>query len=159
MAPAHRHVLVALAAVSSLALAACSGATPDRDDAGVITESVGGADIFAIEVGDCTGELATGDLSELDAVPCSDPHTSEAYAAQDLDDGDFPGDTEVQSQADEFCSTSFETFVGLPYDDSELFLTSLTPTEESWAQGDQEILCLVYDEAAQTTGTLKDANR
>lgn len=150
--------LAAIAAVAGLTLTACSK-EPQRDPSGVITESAEGADVFSIKVGDCTGDLATGDLTELDAIPCGDPHKSEAYAAITLDDGDYPGTEAVKTQADDGCSGGFETFIGVAYDDSELFLTSLTPTEDSWAQGDREILCLVYDDAADTTGSLKDANR
>jgi len=35
----------------------------------------------------------------------------------------------------------------------------ITPSEESWGDGDREILCTVYDPAGDTTGTLADANR
>ena len=160
MARSNRLALAVIAAVSGLSLAACSGAEPDRDGSGVITESVEGADVFALVVGDCTGDITEGGvLTELDAVPCADPHGAEAYASIDMDDGDFPGDEAVQTQADDGCVAEFEAFVGLPYDDSELLSTYLTPTEESWAQGDREILCFVYDDGGPTTGSLEGAER
>jgi len=161
MARAVRPALVLLAAVSvsALGLAACSGGDPDRDSTGVITASEEGADIFAIQVGDCAGDLTTGELTELDVVPCADPHVSEAFASSDLDEGGYPGTEAIDAQAEEDCTAAFETFIGLPYQESELFATWLTPTEESWEQGDREILCFVYDEDADTTGSLENAAR
>lgn len=160
MARSSRPALAVTASICGLALAACSAAEPERDASGVITQSVEGADVFALVVGDCTGDIAEGGvLTELDAVPCTEPHEAEAYASIDMDEGDYPGDETVQAQADEACLAEFETFVGLPYDDSELFSTYLTPTEESWAEGDREILCFVYEEGGGTTGSLVDAAR
>jgi hypothetical protein len=159
MARTVRPVLATFAAVAVLALAACSGVQPDRDPTGVITESVEGADIFAIEVGDCAGDLTEGEVTELDVIPCADPHGSEAYASFVMDDGDFPGAEAIEAQGIEDCGAAFEEFVGLPYEDSELFATWLTPTTESWDGGDREILCFVYDDGVETTGSLENAAR
>jgi hypothetical protein len=76
-----------------------------------------------------------------------------------LPDGDFPGEEAVVEQADESCTAEFESFVGLPYEESALYLSYLTPSEETWPAGDREVLCTVYDPAGDTTGTLFDANR
>ncbi len=164
-----RTVLVATAAATVLALSACSqvedlvGSTdePARDETGQVTESAAAADVFSIKVGDCIGSFGDGEeVEEIPVVPCDEPHDQEVYARYEVPEADeYPGLETVQSMGDEQCAAEFATFVGLDYDESELYLSYLTPTEDSWAQGDREILCVIYEDGAQTTGTLKDAQR
>lgn len=51
------------------------------------------------------GCLNDGDVSgEVDTVPvvdCSDPHDSESYASIIMDEGDFPGADEVDTQSED----------------------------------------------------------
>ncbi|KUP96121.1 septum formation family protein [Thermobifida cellulosilytica] len=119
-------------------------------------------DVFNIGVGDCFPSEETqaeGEVSTVQTVPCSEPHDGEAYAAGDMPDGDFPGEVEIQNFADDFCITEFDLFVGVSYEQSELDFTYYYPTAESWASGDREILCVVYDPAGDVTGTLEGAAR
>ena len=51
------------------------------------------------------------------------------YLETRIAEGDFPGDAEVQAQGEAFCTAEFEAFVGIPYDDSALYLWPLTPTQ------------------------------
>jgi hypothetical protein len=46
----------------------------------------------------------------------------------------------MNAQADELCAAEFESFVGLPYEESVLYLTYLTPTREGWSEGDREVV-------------------
>ena len=56
------------------------------------------------------------------------------------------------------CHDTFETYVGIPYDQSQYDATTLTPTENSWAQGDHAITCfLMSKDGSQLTGSLKGA--
>jgi hypothetical protein len=92
-------------------------------------------------------------------VDCSVPHESEAYASIVLEDGAFPGDQPVADKANAGCTSEFKTFVGIDYSKSALSYNYYFPTEASWAKGDREILCLVFDKKAKSTGTLKGAAR
>lgn len=169
MARITRTALAALGAAAALALSGCSQVEdlfggddePARDPSGNVTESQDAADVFTVEVGDCIGSFEDGEqVSELPVVPCEDAHDQEVFAASTVPDADaYPGDDAVQTQAEADCSAEFETFTGVAYEESELYVNFLTPTEDSWAQGDREILCAIYDPAGQTTGTLKDAAR
>jgi hypothetical protein len=58
---------------------------------------------------------------------------------------EFPGAEGVQALADERCYDAFQPFVGASYEESRFDNWPMTPTESSWAQGDREVLCLVYD--------------
>jgi hypothetical protein len=98
-------------------------------------------------------------VSSVETVPCSEPHSQEIYAVVTLPEGDFPGMDTIFEQAEELCIAEFESFVGLPYEESALYLHYLTPSEESWSDGDREVVCKVYDPDGDTTGTLADANR
>ena len=108
-----------------------------------------------LEVGDCLAEPPPEDESSVPTVPCSEPHSHEVFAAVTLPAGESPGMDEVNTQADELCFAEFNTFVGLPYEDSALMLNIWiieTSTETV-------VVCMVYDPAGDTTGTLADANR
>ncbi|MDA0567112.1 septum formation family protein [Streptomonospora sp. S1-112] len=117
--------------------------------------------VFTLEVGDCLAEpLGMTEISEIETAECSQPHESEVFASVMMEDGDYPGDEAVATQAEETCVSEFESFVGMPYMESELDMDMLHPTQESWeSMDDREILCVIYDPAGQTTGSLSGAAR
>lgn len=87
--------------------------------------------IFDLNEGDCinyptgtAGEVLSG-VKRLD---CADPHDAEVIGLLDMPDGDFPGEDEATDYALANCPAEFDNFLG--------------PTEESWSQGDREIVCL-----------------
>ena len=141
--------VVGWAAVGGVAVfggVAAMGDDTTRNEQNEITEA-GGLGAFVIEVRDCLN--LPNDLSEVqsvEGVPCSQPHNAQAYATFDVTGfGDaFPGSAAFQDQASQGCYDRFEGFVGLPYEKSELHITTLEPTQESWTQlDDREIVCLL----------------
>jgi len=150
-----------LAALGAL-LAGCSllGAgtsavlsTPDPTTGG----SIG---VFTLAVSDCINPGAPGAaVTDVMTVDCTVAHESEAYASIVMADPVFPGAQAVADQANAGCTSQFKTFVGIDYSASQLSYNFYFPTAASWAQGDREILCLVLDRAAKTTGTLKSTAR
>lgn len=164
-----RVLAIVAISVGSFALAGCSllpGGNNNTDntntgsDDGTESEDTEGDDVFSIEVGDCLNDASTsGEVSTVPIVECSEPHDSEAYDAGDLDDGDFPGDDAIGQAAELLCGPSFESFIGLTYDASAYDYSYYFPTEESWAAGDREVLCVAFaDDASKITGTLKGIN-
>ena len=154
-------LIVALAGISGCGILDETPEPAVRDESGEITES-SEADVFSLKVGDCLNETSTEETAEVTSVPtvpCSDPHDSEAYAATDMPEGDYPGDQAVIDASDTFCYDQFATFVGLSYDESALDLASFFPTPESWAEGDREIMCFISSPDGQVTGTLAGAAR
>ncbi len=159
-----RLLLPAALLAVSVGLSACGG-EPEatRDDAGAVA-SAGAVDAFSVELGDCMDQPTStgGELEEVDeikAVPCTEPHDGEVYEVLDLPDGDFPGDEALSATVDEKCGAAFDSFVGMPFDESVLGFFSLQPTQESWAEDDREVACFVGDPEAKTTGSLKGAAR
>ena len=98
-------------------------------------------------------------IFSVQTLPCSEPHSEEVYAAVNLPEGDFPGTEAMNAQADELCAAEFESFVGLPYEESVLYLTYLTPTREGWSEGDHEVVGSVYDPEGEVSGSLRGVER
>lgn len=145
-------------ALTALLLASGCGDDADRDDSGAIA-AVEEVAVDELRVGDCLETPADGVVTDLKAVPCTQPHDGEVFHSFDLPDGAFPGDEQVQTAGEEGCLERFEAFVGTAFDDSELGLLPLTPVQEGWDAGDQGVLCIVQDEEGGLTATLKGAAR
>ncbi|WP_169738855.1 septum formation family protein [Jiangella gansuensis] len=177
-----RTTVAALAAVTALSLSACGDDSDDNaggDDA-TATETSGGEeteggseeptedegaggetqDVFDVGLGDCISNFnAEEQISELTVIPCEEEHDQEVFAVFEVPDGEFPGSDAFEEQVATECVAEFETFVGLTYDESVLEIQWLEPTEDSWAQGDRELVCTVLDPEGPVTGTLEGANR
>ena len=118
-----------------------------RGDTGEITDA-GDMSVFDLAVGDCFDVPdADADLQTVRGIPCDEAHTYEVFWT-----GDYPGD--VQPAEDEYvdwlqdgCLPAFEAYVGLAYADSIYYIGSLSPTEDSWANGDRAFACYVSNEA------------
>ncbi len=137
------------AATSPAASPAASPGASSDDDEGEETS------VFDLEEGDCFG--AAGDQVEtVTVVDCEDPHVYEVFSLFDYEgDGDeYPGEETIQASADEGCDTDFEEFVGVDYQSSRWFITSVTPSEQTWADGDREIVCtLNLEDLSEVTGS------
>ncbi len=156
MARAARGGTIAL--LTALVVAGC-GEDVERDDNGELLERTE-MDVFELRVGDCLEGFAEGDeISQVSAVPCSEEHSDEVFASDQMTGEDYPGDEAVADFADEVCVMAFEEFVGTPWSDSELDYGFLAPTESSWAEGDREVLCIVGDPESDLTGSLENAGR
>ncbi|MFV2198913.1 septum formation family protein [Nocardiopsis sp. LOL_012] len=150
-------------AASPTAVAAESGQTTEPEP--VETHQPQGAEdvnVFSIGVGDCLDAYTGGGdegISDVPLIDCSEPHDYEVYYSGDLEGDEYPGQERVTELADEMCLGQFESFVGLPYLESQLNYTSLFPTGDGWTRAyDREVLCLVYD-SGKVTGTLEGAWR
>ena len=160
-----RVLAIVAISIGSFALAGCSllpgGNTDTSTDTSTDTgEDTAGDDVFSIKVGECLNDAdASGEVSTVPIVECSEPHDSEAYDSGNLDDGDFPGDDAVKQAAELLCGPSFQSFIGLDYEASLYDYSYYFPTEESWAAGDREVMCVAYaDDLSKITGTLKGIN-
>jgi hypothetical protein len=113
---------------------------------------------FDLEVGDCLADRLEGDsVSTVGVLPCEQEHAQEVYALELMDDGSFPGEDAVKTEASDVCRSAFEDFVDIDYDDSKYYFNTLYPTSDSWDQGDREIVCLAYDPDGPLTGSVEGA--
>ena len=123
----------------------------------------GGLGAFAIEVGDCLNlPSEMSEVQSVEGVPCNQPHRAQAFALFDLVGfGDeFPGSAAFENQAAEGCYDRFEGFVGIPYENSELYFTSLEPTPQGWVElDDREIVCLLVPESGTFSYDAQNSKR
>jgi hypothetical protein len=181
---AHRSMPIAGVAMATLVLVGCDAAeatpTPAASvlpasstasatgsaSSSVFAEPGDGEEVSAFDLanGDCFD--ASGDeVDTVTVVDCESPHTYEVFAVFDHEagtDAPYPGDDALLEYADSACQPYFEDYVGIAYDDSEYWITSVTPSQETWeGSGDREIVCaLKLGEAAQeTTGSAEGSGR
>ena len=157
---------VALGLTLTLALSGCGmindligGGSVDRDESGQATEDNENADAFTIKVGDCLNDSSIVDeeVTTIPLVTCDKEHDTEVISSVLVEDGDYPGEVAIRERADEECVAAFEDYVGFAYLDSLYDYGYYLPTAESWAGGDREILCTVWDPAGPINGTLEGA--
>ncbi len=133
-----------------------------RNDHNEIIEA-GGLGAFAIEIGDCLNlPSELNQVQSVEGVPCTQAHSAQAFALFDLTGfGDvFPGSAAFEEQATEGCHERFQSFVGTSYEQSELYITTLEPTEESWVEmDDREIVCLLVPESGTITYDAQNSQR
>jgi len=112
-----------------------------------------------LSVGQCLDDVPQGYVTSENVVDCDAPHFYEVFSSFTLTDGVFPGDDAVESRTLDTCDNAFAQFVGVDYQASELEYTYLAPIEETWAQGDRAVSCLLYDPAGEITGSLQGSAR
>ena len=139
--------LVPVVLLLGLGLVACSKDVPGNE----------------LDVGDCVedqGDLDGGNST----VSCDEDHEYELYAKVELgEDDDYPGDAEIESQANETCrGRAFEDYVGVPYVESEIYVLPRWPSESTWENAsDRTILCFATtgEQPTASTGSVEGVNR
>lgn len=161
--PRRRSPIALLAVGAAVVLTGCTALgpvvpsdAPVRDDGGQIVEPNEQTDAFALQVGDCLNDAAAaGEVTTVPTVPCDEPHDSEVYAAFELGQSKYLGEDVTIGKAEAVCLPAFEEFVGEPYLESRFDFAFYYPTEASWASGDREVLCVIYDPEGPVTGSLR----
>ena len=109
-----------------------------RDNSGQVVEG-GELGAFRIRVGDCfVDPLAGSTFEAVDAVPCTQPHMFEVYAAFNLaygTDDPFPGQSVVDDLTSDGCYTRFTPFVGLQYEESIFEIGSVVSDQGQLGRG------------------------
>jgi hypothetical protein len=126
----------------------------------VTLSACGQTSVFNVEVGQCFNLNIDGDnVSSLPIVDCAEPHTGEIYALPQMADGDFSQAAVDEAVQRECFGPSFQSYVGTDYQNSAIYASSIVPTQDTWDDGDREIICYLEDEnGAETTGSWRGAN-
>ena len=93
--------------------------------------------VFSMEVGMCFDNVTDDLVSDVPRQDCDGPHDNEVFALYDVT-GDSLPDRQTMLEG---CAERFETAVGTPYAESVYYLSALTPSDQSWDQGDREVIC------------------
>lgn len=129
---------------------------PIRDDDGVVINA-GAVSVFELEQGDCLDPApdVTGDIDEIQVVPCDQPHLQEVYATVEHPDDAYPGASEVAAFADGACVAQLDEQLGLSLDDG-VFFSYLLPSFDGWnTRDDREIICvLVFPDREAAIGSV-----
>ncbi|MDQ1716684.1 MAG: hypothetical protein QOE71_1828 [Pseudonocardiales bacterium] len=120
--------------------------------------------VFNVKPGECftaPGDVKT-ELSNLNSVACTAPHTQESYASVAFTKSDgtsastYPGADTLTNFAQGSCAQKFQSYVGINYLDSHLFFTFLLPSARGWEQdGDRNVVCFVTTTGASLTESVK----
>lgn len=125
----------------------------------VVVLNACGGNAFELSTGQCLNEPDSEEVVNVEVVECTDPHHLEIYQVSDLADQEFVERT-IDSQSFDLCLETFDGFIGTPYIDSDFEIYYLIPSAESWADGDREVVCAVYDLLNdKSTGTAENSNR
>jgi hypothetical protein len=147
-----------LAITASLVLlASCGGGGLERDDSGAVVRG-GSVSAFEVQVGDCTNAELKEETVSVSLVPCTEPHSHEAYFAVEYPDGPYPGSTAVETFAEQQCVGAFAEYVGVEVAQSRLYFTYLYPSVSTWNdKKDRQIVCFAVSRDELVTGTVKGA--
>ncbi len=122
--------------------------------------------MHSLEVGQCFDSNqrsgSSGAFAELDLQTiktCDEPHDAELIARIKLPPGAFPGIPYLHPSDEELCADAFGDYVGTPFLGSSLDMVVLTPTEEAWDLGDDDIDCWVAPETGKKDFKAKNARR
>lgn len=149
---------------AAIALAIGYFTTAQRGDDGTLS-TAGNVTVTDLRVGDCFNAAEFSDeeteIGDVDGVPCTAPHTFEVFAVADYNGSAYPGSQAAFETAfGEVCVPPFESYVGVPYADSVLWASAITPTEDGWDSGDHEFICHLHEEdTSMITGSQRGANR
>jgi hypothetical protein len=165
-----RHVAVG-AVIALLALSCAGCGWFGGGGSGAKSESV-----FSVRPGQCfqTPTSVQAELSSLKGIPCSDPHTREAYALVPYaassggsgtasatgSSGAYPGSDALSAFAQGACAQRFTSYVGVDYLDSSLFFTYLLPSARSWqSDDDRDVICFVTTTGGTLSGSVKGSKK
>ena len=124
--------------------------------------SGGAADL---KVGECFDPPTTvGEtVDDVQHHPCTDAHGGEVFFVGDLaaaDDAPYPTDAAIETEAAALCTPAFDAYTGLDFvTDPDWTFGYLSPTTESWADGDRGIICYAARiDGATTTTSIRAAS-
>jgi hypothetical protein len=130
--------------VAVIVLAVGYFTTARRGDDGAVNAG-GTLSVTDLQVGDCFTTGGEELISDVDAVPCSEPHKYEVFGVRNHD-GPLPlTDASYESAFNSLCLADFESYVGASWTSSEIYADMITPSEESYADGDREYICFLYE--------------
>jgi hypothetical protein len=90
---------------------------------------------------------------------CSTPHKLEVFYVATVADPSWPGEDDVDDEADDICYQAFERYVGRAYEDSEYDYTFYAPSEQEWASGERTVVCVVQPAGRYLVGSVQDTDR
>jgi hypothetical protein len=89
-----------------------------------------------------TGTCFNG-FEEPEIVECASAHEGELMGVANMADGDYPGRSAVEEEAERECGDHFESYITDSDKRGEYGVSYSYPSAESWEGGDREIICVL----------------
>jgi hypothetical protein len=108
----------------------------------------------SLTVGECFNGGAEGqDISTVNSVPCTKPHSAQVVGEFTMTDTSYPDDDTLANEADAACKPFFQKIdaTTLPQDADS---TYLAPEEDGFNTGDKTVDCLVQSGSQDLTTSL-----
>jgi hypothetical protein len=88
-------------------------------------------------VGDCfdLNDPSADEIEDVKAVPCTTKHEFEVFYVGAMGEGSYPTDDAFGTYVTQNCTPAFGAYIGKAYDDSDLFIYWLVPTDDAWRVG------------------------
>lgn len=138
-----------------LVVGACGGESLKRDADGAVT-SKGKVSAYDVQVGDCSAAELKEETVDIELLPCTEPHTHEAYFVVEHPDGPYPGSTAIETFAEQQCVGAFADYVGIELSESRLYFTYLYPSVSTWNDDkDRQIVCFAVSRDEPISGSVK----
>ncbi len=110
--------------------------------------------VYAVTAGTCFGPVEGHEVRDLPIVDCALGHPNEVFAVFEYDaieagapaeeGAAFPGDENLSEYSTSQCQQRLGEYVGTPYAQSDLEISSIYPTSASWTQDDRQIICAAF---------------
>ena len=140
-------IALGAAAIMGLALSACSSMPFNNR-----TQST------ELAVGQCLLVPLNSQVNSVATTECTEAHTGEVYSVTTLKNDTMPSRDEMDELVHNTCYETFEAYVGTAPDETTLDYTAMSPTKQTWAKGDREIVCIaVRTDDEQLTASVRDS--
>lgn len=140
-------IALGAAAIMGLALSACSSMPFNNR-----TQST------ELAVGQCLLVPLNSQVNSVATTECTEAHTGEVYSVTTLKNDTMPSRDEMDELVYNTCYETFEAYVGTPPEETTLDYTAMSPTKQTWAKGDREIVCIaVRTDDEQLTASVRDS--
>lgn len=136
-------------------VAAIVGQATRSPTTGQITHA-GSLNVFSLSVGDCfNNPPGASSVTEVTAVPCTQPHNAQIFAKFDLTGSAFsyPGTAAVKNQAMVGCNRRIGS-VDRSKTTSAMTVRLLFPLQDSWIDGRRTVSCMIVNPRANITQSL-----
>jgi hypothetical protein len=103
--------------------------------------------VVDLRVGDCFDlkeEVSADEIEDVKAVPCTTEHEFEVFYVGAMGEGSYPTDDAFGTYVTQNCNPAFRAYIGKAYENSDLLIYWLVPTDDAWRSGDRTVQCAAY---------------
>lgn len=110
--------------------------------------------VFRLRPGECINS-APNASSAVQAVPCTQPHDGEIFAAFRLAGRSWPGSAAVRARARSGCMSRLGSYLNPQLATATLAQFYIYPSPGAWAVGERTVICEVRSTQGELTGSVR----